>query len=137
MLSDGHRLRWWVLVALGMLLAWPAWAEVGTCYTAPLPITEADLAGCDLNEPDCSVLPEVLIPQPGQPAGPRCLEAGPTCSSGDPLMQAAAGAAPLLPPRVAPTPRRPVAWRPGALPLPLPATPRERATAPPTPPPRA
>lgn len=137
MLSDGHRLRWWVLVALGLFLAAPAWAEVSTCYTAPVPITETDLDGCDLSEPDCSLLPEVQAPVQGQPVGPRCLEAGPTCSSGEPLLQAAASAAPVLPAGVVATPRRPVAWRPGAEPLPSVSSPRERNAAPPTPPPRA
>lgn len=95
-------LRWFAPLALLLVFAAPAWAEVGTCLRTDgvwvAPFTDAvDPAcgeGCGADDdfgactPEglCLADPEGELPRLAMPApsGPRCLEAWPDCEPFDP-----------------------------------------------------
>jgi hypothetical protein len=107
--------RWILLVltALGWFVAPPAaHAEIGTCYTSPLPMTDPQPADC-ADEPDCSVLTDRALPEPGTPPGPRCLEPGPSCSPAHPALSGGPDGLPFVETLTLPPPRR----APASLPL--------------------
>lgn len=129
--------RWILCFVVGLLLvSTTAWADVGTCYTAVMPMSDPMLADC-ADEADCSLPGEVQGPSPMAPAGPRCLEAGPTCRPGHPALPVGAEASPILLATAVPSPR----WSPSLLPplesVPFVAMGCERSAPPPVPPPRA
>ncbi|MCK6570413.1 hypothetical protein L6V77_04790 [Myxococcota bacterium] len=129
----------WILLVL-TVLGWAvapaaARAEIGTCFTSPLPMTDTQAADC-ADEPDCSMLPDRALPESGGPTGPRCLEPGPTCHPGHPLLASGPDGLPFVEALQPPAPRRAPASLPLGDPLSHTRTPRERPCRPEAPPPR-
>ncbi len=133
-----YPVRWTLLLLLGLLLGLPAaWAEVGTCYTSPLPVSDPSQPTCDPELTNCSTVDAPLAAPSPLPVGPRCLEPGPTCGSGDSqALSDGAWQAPTMPALAVVVPLRGVGTLPGA--QCQPQTPRPVACdrAPPVPPPR-
>jgi hypothetical protein len=125
-----------VLTVLGWVVApAAAVAEIGTCFTSPLPMTDMQTPDC-ADEPDCSMLPERVLSEPGQPTGPRCLEPGPSCHPAHPLMATGPDGLPFVEAIHVPPPRRAAASLPLGDPLSHSPTARERPRCPEAPPPR-
>jgi len=130
----------WILLVL-TVLGWAvapaaARAETGTCFTSPLPMTDTQAADC-ADEPDCSTLPDRVLSETGGPTGPRCLEPGPTCHPGHPLLASGPDGFPFVEALRPPAPRRAPASLPLGDPLNHTLTARERPRRPEAPPPRA
>ncbi|MCA9540649.1 MAG: hypothetical protein KC620_17240 [Myxococcales bacterium] len=147
-----------------LLLALPALgaSDIGTCLTsagvrvAPWTDPVDPACGEDCNNDDDNDAPSAddntlcsttdgtcgiedaaeRAPRMPAPAGPRCLEPGPWCTSGDPIAVGGAGFNLLIAPRPATAPQRARGLLPRSEPEEFIARPVDRHVPPRTPPPR-